>query len=86
MAASKLADLKAKLQKEEVALQTAKQQFQHDLAAAQQALSNKMIARLKSSIATIAKQDKIDVVLPSTITLYAAHSTDLTKQVMATLK
>jgi len=86
MSKSQLAKTKTSLQKQEIALQQGKQKFQQAVTAMQMKLSKKLFADVKASIQTVAKRQKLDLVLPNTVVLYAGKTVDITDKVMSSLK
>ena len=86
MSKAQLATTKSSLQKQEIALQQGKQKFQQEVAAMQMKLSKKMFEDVKASIQKVAKSQKLDLVMPSTVVLYAGKTVDITNQVMSGLK
>tara|TARA_B100002051_G_C16661337_1_gene599281 strand:+ start:769 stop:1254 length:486 start_codon:yes stop_codon:yes gene_type:complete len=86
LSADKLDKMKKDIQVKGAALQQSKQQFQQDLSARQMQISNQMIDGIKNKIASIAKKDGFDLVLPSAIVLYSGDVSDITPQVVKSLK
>ena len=83
---SKSAALKSKIASEESQLRTEQIQYQQAVSAAQNRAMTGFLNRLKLKVATIAKQNKLQVVFPQDALLYAGTNTDITGQVLKTLK
>lgn len=86
MSKSQLKKAQADLQKQEISLQQNKQRFQQAVSTMQMQLSKKMFAHVKSAIAKVASSEKLDIVMPNTVVLYAGSKVDITSKVMSSLK
>lgn len=84
--ASKLKDLKGKITSEEVQLRTEQMRYQQDLMAAQNKAMGGFLKRLKFSVTKVADQQGLTLVMPKNSLLYSKASTDITSQVLASLK
>jgi Skp family chaperone for outer membrane proteins len=59
--------------------------FQEDVSAAQREGVEKFMKTVNSTVSTIAKQQKLDVVLLKPALIYASDTTDVTKDVLKEL-
>jgi len=80
-----LAKLQNKIQKESDDLRQAQTKFQQDLFATQNSAMHTFMKTLSSTVASVAKQDKIDLVLPQNNLIYANNKLDITNDVLKKL-
>ncbi len=86
MAKAKLLKLKATIGKQEAGLRKMQMKFQQDLFAAQNKRMASFMRKVKSTVANIAKQKKLDLVMPKNALIYAKGDLDITSLVISKLK
>lgn len=86
MSKSDAKKLAQKIAKEEADLRTAQASFQQALFAAQNKAMKKFMGTVDAAVATVAKQDKLDLVLPKSGVVYAKDGKDITSSVVSAMK
>lgn len=86
MSKKDVAALKDKIAEQEAALRTEQAQFQKTLYAAQNDAMNTFMEKVKGVVAAVAKQKKLDMVLPKNAVVYSQDKMDITADVTAKLK
>ena len=80
------AELQEKIQKQAKELQTSQMSFQQELMAAQNKAMQEFMNKLNGTVAKIAKEQNLDVVIPKDATLYSTDKMDITARVQKELK
>jgi len=66
--------------------QDEKTRIQNDLAVKEQEMTQAIVGKIKDIVATVAKKDKVDLVLDASDTVNAKNAVDLTDEVLAAFK
>ncbi|MFW0036079.1 MAG: OmpH family outer membrane protein [Coxiella endosymbiont of Dermacentor nuttalli] len=78
-------DLRNRIQEEQKELQQSQVEFQQRLYKAQNEAIGKFIIKISGAVKTVAKKEKINLVLPKDTLLYARDSKDITLDVISEL-
>ncbi|WP_264435596.1 OmpH family outer membrane protein [Coxiella endosymbiont of Dermacentor marginatus] len=78
-------DLRNRIQEEQKEFQQSQVEFQQRLYKAQNQAIGKFIIKISGAVKTVAKKEKIDLVLPKDTLLYARDSRDITLDVISEL-